>query len=89
MGQFDLTSALGIPGQTDHPEYIAAVEQVMAACAAHEKAPGILAPGPESVKPLIAQGYRFLAYLRDAWIFKQGLRDGIEAVRAAANRLDK
>jgi 2-dehydro-3-deoxyglucarate aldolase/4-hydroxy-2-oxoheptanedioate aldolase len=89
VGQFDLTSALGIPGQTDHPEYIAAVEQVMAACAAHGVAPGILAPGPESVEPLIAQGYRFLAYGRDAWIFKQGLREGIEAVRAAAGRLDK
>ena len=83
VGQFDLTSALGVPGQTDHPDYVAAVERVMGACRAHGKAPGIMAPGLESVGPLVAQGFRFIAYWRDAWIFKQGLREGIEAVRGA------
>ena len=85
VGQFDLTSALGIPGQTDHPDYVAAVERVIEACRKHGKAPGIMAPGPDSIRPLVAQGFRFVAYWRDAWIFKQGLRAGVDAVRDAAD----
>ncbi len=86
VGQFDLTSGLGIPGQTDHPDYVAAVERVIEACRKHGKAPGIMAASPDVVEPLVAGGFRFVAYWRDAWIYKQGLRDGIGSVRDAASR---
>ena len=35
IGHFDLTNFMGIPGQFQHPAYLAAVDRVVAACAAH------------------------------------------------------
>ncbi len=41
VGNDDLSMGMGIPGQLDNPEYIAAVEEVIAACNRHEVLPGI------------------------------------------------
>jgi 4-hydroxy-2-oxoheptanedioate aldolase len=38
VGPADLSHSLGIPGQTQHADYLAALERVVAACRAHGKA---------------------------------------------------
>ena len=41
LGHFDLTNFMGIPGQFQHPDYLAAVDRIVAACAAHGKTAGV------------------------------------------------
>ena len=50
IGHFDLTASMGIPAQFDHPEFLAAVDRVLAACAKHGKAAGIMAGNVESAE---------------------------------------
>jgi len=81
IGQYDLTTSLGIPGQFDHPTYTAAVEKVLAACRKYGKATTLagldvaeLAAGP-------AKGFRMLVYLNDLWIYQQALQRCFKAIR--------
>jgi 2-keto-3-deoxy-L-rhamnonate aldolase RhmA len=86
IGHFDLTNALGLPGQFTHPIYLAAVERVLAACREHGKIPGIMAGDVATGETLLAQGFRAVAYSGDVWIYGQALRQGIAALRAAVER---
>jgi 2-keto-3-deoxy-L-rhamnonate aldolase RhmA len=82
VGHFDLTASLGIPGQFTHPAYQEAVRRVLAACARHGKAAGFMVSSVEEGRAALAQGFRCLAYWADLWIYQQGLRQGLGALRA-------
>jgi 2-dehydro-3-deoxyglucarate aldolase/4-hydroxy-2-oxoheptanedioate aldolase len=82
IGQFDLTKSMGIPGQFTHPDFLKAVDRVLAACRRQGKAAAYMASSPEEGLKLLQQGFRCLAYLGDLWIYKQGLEAGIRAIRA-------
>jgi 2-keto-3-deoxy-L-rhamnonate aldolase RhmA len=81
VGHFDLTTSMGIPGQFDHPRYQEAIARILDACRRHGKAAGFMTSSAEQGRALLAQGFRCLAYWSDLWIYKQGLRQGIEALR--------
>jgi 2-keto-3-deoxy-L-rhamnonate aldolase RhmA len=83
IGQYDLTTTMGIPGQLDHQRFHDASSRVVEACRAHGKTavlgtldPDVLAQGPSS-------GFKMLVYLADLWIYQQGLRRGFDTVRTA------
>lgn len=59
--QFDLSSAMGIPGQFDHPDFQAALAKIEAAANAAGLPLGGVALGPEQAKTLTAKGYRVMA----------------------------
>lgn len=82
VGHNDLTNALGIPGQFEHPRYRSAVKRVLAACAEHGKAPGILAGTVAQARDSLGQGFRCLAYGGDLWLYRQALQAGLTAIRA-------
>ena len=84
LGQADLTSSLGIPGQYDHPAFLAAVDRIAAACRARGKALGCLALGVEDGRAMLAKGFRMVAYGGDLWLYQQALRQGIAALRSAS-----
>ena len=85
IGHFDLTNSMGIPGQFTHPDYLAAVKRVVAACNQRGKAAGFMCADVEGGRAMLEQGFRILAYWGDVWIFQDGLRRGIEGLRAAAS----
>jgi 2-dehydro-3-deoxyglucarate aldolase/4-hydroxy-2-oxoheptanedioate aldolase len=62
VGQSDLTSSLGIPGQFDHPDFVRAMQAVVDAARRHGKAAGFMCMDVASVRALLAQGFRALAY---------------------------
>jgi len=70
LGQFDLTLALGIPGQFTHPQFQDAVGQVLAACRQHGKAPGFMAGDVPGGTALLDQGFRMIAYGGDLWLYQ-------------------
>jgi 2-dehydro-3-deoxyglucarate aldolase/4-hydroxy-2-oxoheptanedioate aldolase len=82
IGHFDLTNFLGIPGQFAHPTYLAAIDRVLAACAAHGKAPAFLASDAQWARDYGAKGFRLMAYGIDPLLLQDALARGLEAVRA-------
>jgi len=85
IGHFDLSTSLGVPGQFTHPDYLRAVDRVLAACHRHGKTPGIMATEVETAQALLRQGFRALAYSGDLWLYAQALQSGIDNLREGAN----
>lgn len=84
IGHNDLTNSMGIPGQFDHPDYLAAVARVLAAGRAHGKAIGIMASSVAVARGALAQGFRIVAYSGDIWLYQQVLGEGLAAIRRGA-----
>lgn len=84
VGQFDLTNFMGIPGQFKHPAYLAAVDRVVAACAASGKTAAVLAMDETWIRDYVAKGFRLMAYGIDQALLQKGLQQGLDALREAA-----
>ncbi len=82
LGHFDLTNFMGIPGQFQHPDYLAAVRRIAAAARAHGKIAGILAMNDAWAQEYWRHGYRMLAYGLDHVLFQSALKAGLEKMRA-------
>ena len=57
VGPFDLSIALGRPGEFDAPEVHDAILRVQAACRRHGKLSMIFTGGPEASRQRFAEGY--------------------------------
>lgn len=64
IGPYDLSASMGLTGQFDHADFIAAQNAVIAACRRHLVASGlhVVMPEPERLRTAIANGHRFIAY---------------------------
>ena len=82
LGHFDLTNFMGIPGQFDHPDYLAAVDGIVAAARRHGKPAGFLALDDDWARRYHAKGFRVMAYGLDSQLLQGALRRGIETLRA-------
>jgi 2-keto-3-deoxy-L-rhamnonate aldolase RhmA len=83
IGHNDLSNSMGIPGQFEHPDFLAAVERVLAACRTNNKAAGMMPGTVEAARALLAQGFRIIAYSGDLWVYQTALREGLAAIRGA------
>jgi 2-keto-3-deoxy-L-rhamnonate aldolase RhmA len=84
LGHFDLTNFMGIPGQFDHPDYVAAVKRIATACEANGKAAAYLATDEVLAREYIGKGYRLLGYGIDQLLLQSAMAKGMAAMRAAA-----
>ena len=83
VGHFDLSASLGIPGQFDHPDFLAAIDAVVQACRRHGKAVGRLVPDVATGADYFAKGFDFLCYSGDVWVYQAAVKAGIDGIRAA------
>jgi len=83
VGHFDLTCSMGIPGQFDHPDFLAAIDAVAAACKRHGKALGRLVPDVATGADYHARGFDFLCYSGDVWALQAAVRAGVDGIREA------
>ena len=81
IGHFDLSQSLGIPGQFEHPDFLAAVDKVVAAGKRHNKALGRLVSKVEDGVRLYAQGFDFCCYSGDAWVLRDALGSALGSLR--------
>jgi 2-dehydro-3-deoxyglucarate aldolase/4-hydroxy-2-oxoheptanedioate aldolase len=81
IGHFDLSCSLGIPGQFDHPEFLAATEEVIAAARKHGKALGRLVNTPDEGAAFHRQGFDLICYSGDLWIFQAALTAGLQSLK--------
>jgi 2-dehydro-3-deoxyglucarate aldolase/4-hydroxy-2-oxoheptanedioate aldolase len=84
IGQYDLTTTLGIPGQFDHPDFRRAEERVLDACRRHGKTAVLSSGDPATLRRGPAAGYCMLVYLGDVWIYQQALRQGLAEARGGS-----
>ena len=85
VGHFDLSCSLGVPGQFDHADFLAAIEAVLAACRNTGKALGRLVPTAELGADLFKQGFDFVCYSGDVWVLSGALKEGVDKIRAGAD----
>jgi 2-keto-3-deoxy-L-rhamnonate aldolase RhmA len=83
IGQFDLTTSLGIPGQFDHPKFVDATRRIVDACRTHGKAATLAVMNPDELANGPANGFRLLVYAADLWIYQQALRRCFRQIREA------
>ncbi|HVB54128.1 MAG TPA: aldolase/citrate lyase family protein [Candidatus Acidoferrales bacterium] len=83
VGHFDLTNSMGIPGQFEHPDFVAALESVSKAASSNGKSAGFMVSSVEEAHRMIDLGFRCLGYSGDLWIYGRALREGISKIRDA------
>ena len=81
IGHFDLASFSGRPGLFDHPDYLAAEDEVRRACEAEGKALGRLAATAGEARELLDKGYRILAVGLDLDLYRRHLAEALAAAR--------
>ncbi len=85
VGPMDLSGSMGIVGQIQHPDMVAALEKYRAACKRHGLAAGIhvVYPTEEAIRGTLAQGYTLVALGLDVVFLTQGAK----AALASAGRV--
>jgi 2-keto-3-deoxy-L-rhamnonate aldolase RhmA len=81
VGHFDLSCSLGIPGQFDHPKFKDAIARTFDACRKHDKSYGRLVPDVAAGVDVFNQGFDFICYSGDVWVFGAALKSGVDGVR--------
>ena len=81
VGHFDLSVSLSIPGEFDHPKFLKAIAQTIAATKKHGKALGRLVPTTDLGIALYKQGFDFCCYSGDVWVLRDALTQAIGRLR--------
>jgi len=79
IGPYDLSCSMGIPGEFDRPEFIAAMNQILKTglrlgCPAGLH---IVEPDTERLQQVIEEGYRLIAYSVDIRMLDVSAREGL------------
>lgn len=83
LGPYDLSASMGIAGQFDHPDLLAAIERVRIAGEKIGKPGGIhvVEPNEQQLIDALEKGFRFVAYSIDTRIIDTVSRTGIAAAK--------
>jgi 2-dehydro-3-deoxyglucarate aldolase/4-hydroxy-2-oxoheptanedioate aldolase len=73
VGPADLSQSLGVTGEFFHPDCIAAVDRVSAACKKHGKSWGAVTVSPEHTEMYYEKGCRLISPTSDAKIVNAGI----------------
>jgi 2-dehydro-3-deoxyglucarate aldolase/4-hydroxy-2-oxoheptanedioate aldolase len=83
IGQFDLTTSLGIPGDFASAVFDDAVSRILEAADAHGKHVGMVCATVEECRAMRTRGLSMLGYSFDTWLLEAALRDGLAALRSS------
>jgi 2-keto-3-deoxy-L-rhamnonate aldolase RhmA len=83
VGPTDLSHALGVRGQIDHPIFQDAIERVAQAARSAGKAAGVLVWRPEDAHTYAKRGYTFFALSGDAQLLDRAIRSGLADLRSS------
>ncbi|MDX2037203.1 MAG: aldolase/citrate lyase family protein [Isosphaeraceae bacterium] len=74
VGPADISQALGVPGQFEHPRCLEAIESIARACAEAGKPWGIVPRGPEYAARMAGWGCRMFMLASDIHVVHAGIR---------------
>lgn len=83
VGNDDLSLGMGIPGQWEHPQYVAAVDRIIAACQRNKVLPGIACGDPARVRFWRDRGMRAFWYAADVVLMWQAARQSMANLKKA------
>lgn len=86
IGRADLSTDLGLAGQTKHPEVIRRVEEMIAACKRNNKIPGLLVQDIASAKEWIAKGVLLVPYANEVSLLVNAGAQAVREIRAFADK---
>ena len=81
LGHFDLSNFMGIPGQFQHPDFVAAVKRIAAAATKHGKIAAYLAFDDSLASEYWSYGFRMFAFGLDSILYQSGLTAGLAHLR--------
>ena len=81
VGPSDLSHSLGMLGNFEHPDFVAAVRRTAESARAHGKHCGILLPAPGELKKYYDFGYRFFASGSDAVLLHNAARSLVQLLQ--------
>jgi len=83
IGPYDLSASMGITGEFEHQDMLAAKDRILRICREKSIAPGIhvVQPDPQEAARRALEGYRFIAYSLDITMLMQSCLTGLEAVK--------
>ena len=81
IGPLDLSGSMGITGQLEHPQMVAALEKYRTVCRSHNKSAGmhIVRPNEKNIRKSIEEGYTLIALGLDNVFLEEGARAGLKA----------
>lgn len=87
IGRGDLSLSLGHPLERNHPEVLAAIDEVVAACKRHGVTPGMASTKLDEAELLdhVNRGIRWIIFGTDRHILLHGLNRGMDMMRACRN----
>jgi 2-keto-3-deoxy-L-rhamnonate aldolase RhmA len=79
IGPFDLSASMGLTGQFDHPEYVAARQRILDACQKANVPAGIhvVEPDPDQLEARYVEGFEILAYGLDITMIARASQKGV------------
>ena len=86
IGPYDLSQALGVPGQIEHPRVIEEMQKIIAVARRKNKTVGVFADSTVQTQRWIDAGVQYIAYSVDLGLFYAACRDLVSTLRAQAAR---
>jgi len=84
LGHFDLTNFLGIPGDFEHPQYLAAIDSIVAAARRHGKGLGFMAADAQWARRYRDLGFNMIAAGLDQTLLQAAIRATLAPLRGVA-----
>jgi 2-dehydro-3-deoxyglucarate aldolase/4-hydroxy-2-oxoheptanedioate aldolase len=84
VGHFDLSQSMGIPAQFQHPDFLAALRQVVESARRHGKHAGIQPGNIEQAAQWMEIGYDVVSWSSDVAVYRNALNDGVAQLRDRA-----
>lgn len=82
LGVYDLSQAMGVPGELDHPKVIEEIKRSVEIISRNGKTAGTFVRDIKSAKDYRSYGFKFLAYLVDSYAMKNFFDNVIEEINA-------
>jgi len=81
VGHYDLSSAMGIPGEFQHPDFLGALAAVVAAAARHGKVAAIQPGNSAQAKQWHDIGFRILSWSVDLAVYRNAVNAGVTELK--------
>jgi 2-keto-3-deoxy-L-rhamnonate aldolase RhmA len=81
LGPVDLSHAVGVPGQIDHPDVVAKIREVVELARRHGKTTAVFAPTPQGARAWLSSGVKMAAVGVDTAHILAGFRDMVRQTK--------
>ena len=89
VGPYDLSIAMGIPGEFNNPKFVAALDRIIQACRKAGKFTMIFTANQQAAIDYLNNGFDSVSYYMDAAFLIDGCRSKMNAVRDGIKKAEE